>query len=168
MKLIEYINSQEPIYSFILGLLTFALIAILVRFIRFWIDIFITKRKANKLLYHKYDDEEYLKCIEIVKKYKKSLIFQLESDPDWVKPMKENIPNLVKDIAVEYYPNHPDPLFAPGISQFNHTIGLIVMDIAKYLQNNRTGRLFDRSLYNYKRYYKYYKKIKEKILRKKY
>ena len=71
MKLIEYINSQEPIYSFILGLLTFALIAIIVRFIRFWIDIFTTNRKANKLLYNKYDDPDYKNFIEIIKKYKK-------------------------------------------------------------------------------------------------
>lgn len=166
MILIEFINSQEPIYAFILGLLSFAILIIIIRLIRFSIDIIVTKINSKKILDTNYTDTNYEESVKLIDKYKKELRNQLSLDPDWIKPMRKKVPKLFKEISLIYYPDHPNPLYAPGISQFNKTIGYLVMDIANLLQNNRIARVFDRSVYNYHKYYKYYKKVDNKVPKK--
>lgn len=74
---------------------------------------------------------------------KKRLRWTRNPNPEWIAPLVDEVPQLVRDIAVIYHPAHPDPLLAPGLSQFTRAIHLAAMDLADFLQTRAVGRLVD-------------------------
>lgn len=65
------------------------------------------------------------------------------ANPEWLPPLIEEVPRLVREIAAIYHPSHPDPLLAPGLSQFSRAVHLAAMDVADFLQTRSIGRLID-------------------------
>lgn len=78
-----------------------------------------------------------------VKACQKRLLLQTKLNPDWTKPLKDELPQLVQGIAKTFYPEESDPLLAPGISEFVRAVELASNDIATFLQTSRHGRLLD-------------------------
>lgn len=74
---------------------------------------------------------------------KKRLRWTRNPNPEWIAPLVDEVPRLVRDIAAIYHPAHPDPLLAPGLSQFTRAIHLAAMDLADFLQTRAVGRLVD-------------------------
>jgi hypothetical protein len=85
-------------------------------------------------------DEEALKAVE---NCKNRLRWQKKLNPEWLPPLIDEVPRLVREIAAVYYPAHPEPLLAPGLSQFSRAVHLAAMDIADFLQTRSIGRLVD-------------------------
>lgn len=74
---------------------------------------------------------------------KNRLRWQKRLNPEWLPPLVDEVPRLVREIAAIYRPGHPDPLLAPGLSQFSRAVHLAAMDVADFLQTRSIGRLVD-------------------------
>jgi len=73
----------------------------------------------------------------------KRLLLQPKLNPDWIQPLKEELPILVRNIATTFYPNEPNPLLAPGIGEFSRAVELTAGDIATFLQATPHGRILN-------------------------
>ena len=85
-------------------------------------------------------DEQARKVIEDCKN---RMRWSKNPNPEWLAPLVEQVPRLIREIAGIYHPGHPDPLLAPGLSQFTRAIHLSAMDLADFLQTRSVGRLVD-------------------------
>jgi hypothetical protein len=74
---------------------------------------------------------------------KNRLRWQKRLNPEWLPPLVDEVPKLVREIAAIYHPEHPDPLLAPGLGQFSRAVHLAALDIADFLQTRSIGRLVD-------------------------
>jgi len=74
---------------------------------------------------------------------KKRLRWQKNLNPEWLPPLVDEVPRLVREIAAIYHPGKQDPLLAPGLSQFSRAVHLAAMDVADFLQTRSIGRLVD-------------------------
>lgn len=78
-----------------------------------------------------------------VEECKKRLRWQKNLNPEWLPPLVDEVPRLVKEIAEIYHPGKQEPLLAPGLSQFSRAVHLAAMDVADFLQTRSIGRLVD-------------------------
>lgn len=90
--------------------------------------------------HHAPKDEEARRAVEACKN---RLRWQKRVNPEWLPPLLDEVPRLVREIARIYHPQHPDPLLAPGLSQFSRAVHLAAEDVADFLQNRSIGRLVD-------------------------
>jgi hypothetical protein len=74
---------------------------------------------------------------------KQRLRWQWTLNPNWLNPLIDETPTLVREIAAIYYPDADDPVRAPGLSHFIRAIHLAAADLADFLQTHRLGRLVD-------------------------
>lgn len=74
---------------------------------------------------------------------KNRLRWSRELNPEWLLPLLDEIPRLVKEIAVIYHPDSPEPLLAPGLSHFTKATELAAADVTEFLQQRTIGRLVD-------------------------
>lgn len=79
----------------------------------------------------------------VIEDCKKRLRWQKSVNPEWLPPLVDEVPKLVRQIAAIYHPAHPDPLLAPGLSQFSRAVHLAAFDVAEFLQTRSVGRLVD-------------------------
>ncbi len=82
-------------------------------------------------------------ALEAVKRCKSRLRWQKNPNPEWLPPLVEEVPKLVREIAAIYHPSHENPLLAPGLSQFSRAVHLAARDLADFLQTRSIGRLID-------------------------
>jgi hypothetical protein len=80
---------------------------------------------------------------QAVEDCKNRMRWQKRINPEWLPPLVDEIPKLVREIAAIYHPAHPDPLLAPGLGQFSRAVHLAALDIADFLQTRSIGRLVD-------------------------
>lgn len=85
-------------------------------------------------------DVEARKAVEACKN---RLRWQKRVNPEWLPPLVDEVPRLVRDIARIYHPQHPEPLLAPGLSQFSRAVHLAAQDVSDFLQTRSIGRLVD-------------------------
>lgn len=110
--------------------------------IRFAIDLRAARQAVSGYVEgaHGPRDEEALKAVE---NCKNRLRWQKRVNPEWLPPLVDEVPRLVREIAEIYHPMHPEPLLAPGLSQFSRAVHLAAMDVADFLQTRSIGRLVD-------------------------
>ncbi len=82
-------------------------------------------------------------AFELVRQSKNRLRWQKNPNPEWLPPLVDEIPVLVREIAAVYYPQHENPLLAPGLGQFSRAVHLAAQDVADFLQTRSIGRLMD-------------------------
>lgn len=80
---------------------------------------------------------------EAVEDCKNRLRWQKKLNPEWLPPLVDEVPKLVREIAAIYHPGKQDALLAPGLSQFSRAVHLAAMDVADFLQTRSIGRLVD-------------------------
>lgn len=103
-------------------------------------------KAARDAVAHYHDGTDHPKDIaanKAVEDCKNRLRWQKRINPEWLPPLVEEVPNLVREIAAIYYPDHPDPLLAPGLGQFSRAVHLTALDVADFLQTRSIGRLVD-------------------------
>ncbi len=124
--------------GFICGLGTW----LLWKALRFAADLKAARHAVESYVYPQcgLPDEQAKAAIEDCKK---RLRWTKNPNPEWIAPLIDVVPQLVRDIARLYHPGHPDPLLAPGLSQFTRAIHLAAMDLADFLQTRAVGRLVD-------------------------
>jgi hypothetical protein len=84
-----------------------------------------------------------LEALQAVEACKNRLRWQKRVNPEWLPPLLDELPRLVREIARIYYPQHPEPLLGPGLSQFSWAVHLTALDVADFLKNRSIGRLVD-------------------------
>jgi hypothetical protein len=103
-------------------------------------------KAAREAVAHYHDGGDNPKDIaanKVVEECKNRLRWQKRINPEWLPPLVEEVPKLVREIAAVYHPQHPDPLLAPGLGQFSRAVHLTALDVADFLQTRSIGRLVD-------------------------
>jgi len=103
-------------------------------------------KAAREAVAHYHDGSDHPKDIaanKAVEDCKNRLRWQKRINPEWLPPLVEEVPKLVREIAAIYHPEHPDPLLAPGLGQFSRAVHLAALDVADFLQTRSIGRLVD-------------------------
>jgi hypothetical protein len=136
---------RNPTVVFLLGLASGLLLVAAWHAARFLLDLRAARRRAEAALDAATATPRDREARRLVELSKRKLRFQPRLNPRWVAPLIEEIPVLVRAIAVVYYPDHPDPLRAPGLSRFTRAVELGARDVAEFLETRRVGRLIDMS-----------------------
>ena len=129
----------SPMFGFLVGVVSgLGLVGL-------WLGIQLraTRVAANTLLSLSFDNLQDQAANERVKSCKRRLRWQKNPNPEWIAPLVEEIPKLVREIAEIYYPDAEDPIRAPGLSHFARAIHITAMEIADFLQTSRIGGLID-------------------------
>lgn len=103
-------------------------------------------KAAREAVAHYHDGSDHPKDVaanKAVEECKNRLRWQKRINPEWLPPLVEEVPKLVREIAAIYHPHHPDPLLAPGLGQFSRAVHLAALDVADFLQTRSIGRLVD-------------------------
>lgn len=82
-------------------------------------------------------------ALDAVSECKKRLRWSKTPNPEWLAPLVDEIPRLVREIATIYHPESPKPLLAPGLSHFTRALQLAASDVTEFLQTRTAGRLVD-------------------------
>jgi len=128
---------------FVLGVLATLLCIVAAK----WVRSYCLSRRVKDNIRENLDailpeSEADQKAVEIVNASKRRLLLQKKINPDWVEPLKLEIPALVQTIARVYFPEAKNPLLAPDIGEFLAAVELVTADISQFLQS-RTGRLLN-------------------------
>lgn len=128
---------------FLMGIFFAVLCAIAFKLIRrLWLSRKVSEdinQNLNNIESETKDDQE---ALAFIMDCKRRVFLQKKINPDWVEPLKVEIPPLVKRIAQVYFPEEKNPLLAPDIGEFLTAIELITTDISEFLQS-RTGRILN-------------------------
>ncbi|GAH68479.1 unnamed protein product, partial [marine sediment metagenome] len=137
---------NRPIIWYVIGVLS----AIVTYLAWNWVRLIIANRSLRSeeepLTFKTTSPSEQQKqALKQIKACQKRLFLQRKVNPDWMEPLKTELPRLVEEIARTYYPKATNPVLAPGISEFARAIELFANDIASFLQDTKPGRLIDTS-----------------------
>ncbi len=136
----------DPVFLMVFGLGVLSCLAVigLWRFLLILLDFRASRRTASDdFVSQPSNDPRHTEALKKVQDCKRRLLLQKTPNPELLKPLVEEVPKLVHEIAKVYYPDHAEPIWAPGVSQFMRATHLAATDIADFLQNNRVGRLVD-------------------------
>lgn len=95
---------------------------------------------ALRALHGTVKDEEAQSAVQ---ECKNRLRWSRNVNPEWIDPLLQEVPRLVREIASIYFPADPKPLLAPGLSHFTRAVHLTALDVANFLQTRTIGRLVD-------------------------
>lgn len=110
--------------------------------LRFAADVKAASRDATRRLGEAASPRD-LEARNAIEACKNRLRWQKRVNPEWLPPLFEEIPKLVREIARIYHPVHPDPLLAPGLSEFSRAVQLTAHDVSSFLETRSIGRLVD-------------------------
>lgn len=130
------------IWTFLAGLLLGASGVLLWKLLQFLGDLRAARHTiaSYDLLLSTEADERARKVVEDCKN---RLRWQKNLNPEWLAPLVNEVPRLVREIAAIYHPGKENALLAPGLSQFSRAVHLASMDVADFLQTRSIGRLVD-------------------------
>lgn len=130
------------IMVFLTGVLVGAATIVLWKALRFAADLRAARHALASYVYPECGiaDEQAHKAVE---ECKNRLRWQKNLNPEWLPPLVDEVPKLVREIAAIYHPGKQEALLAPGLSQFSRAVHLAAMDVADFLQTRSIGRLVD-------------------------
>ncbi len=132
-----------PIFIFLAGFVCGLGVILVWKGLRFLADVKAASKateQALRELHGTAKDEAAQNCVE---ECKNRLRWQRDVNPEWIQPLIEEVPRLVREIASVYHPADAQPLLSPGLSQFSRAVHLAALDIAEFLQTRTIGRLVD-------------------------
>jgi nitroreductase len=97
--------------GFVCGLATW----VIWKGLRFAADLKAARSAAGSFLEAGDRSEVDHLALEAVKRSKNRLRWQKNPNPEWLPPLVDEIPKLVKEIAAIYHPSHENPLLAPVV-----------------------------------------------------
>ena len=130
------------LFTFLAGFMVGLATWFLWKALRFAADLKAARHAVESYVYPDcgFADEQAKKAIDDCKK---RMRWTKNPNPEWIAPLVDEVPRLVREIAAVYHPQHQQPLLAPGLSQFTRAIHLAAMDVADFLQTRAVGRLVD-------------------------
>ena len=88
-------------------------------------------------------DESDEGAVHIIKTHRSKLLYTPHPDPDWLKPVFDEIREMVPAIAKHYYPDYEEPLLAPRITEILRALSLASEEIYMTLRKNWATRILD-------------------------
>ena len=134
---------MRDIYIFLAGLICGMGIILVWKGLRLLADIKAAGKAtedALRALHGTAKDEE---AQATVLECKNRLRWTRQVNPEWIGPLVQEVPRLVREIAAVYFPAEHNPLLAPGLSHFTRAVHLAALDVATFLQTRTIGRLVD-------------------------
>ena len=130
------------ILTFLAGVLIGAASIVIWKLLRFAADLRAARHALASYVYPECGlaDEKARAAVEACKN---RLRWQKNLNPEWLPPLVDEVPKLVREIADIYHPGKQEALLAPGLSQFSRAVHLAAMDVADFLQTRSIGRLVD-------------------------
>jgi len=130
------------IMTFLAGVLIGAATIVIWKLLRFAADLRAAQHALASYVYPECGlaDEKAHAAVEACKN---RLRWQKNLNPEWLPPLVDEVPKLVREIAAIYHPGKQEALLAPGLSQFSRAVHLAAMDVADFLQTRSIGRLVD-------------------------
>ncbi|MCE9518817.1 MAG: hypothetical protein K8R87_04545 [Verrucomicrobia bacterium] len=111
--------------------------------LRFAADLKATKHATAAELFLDAPGERDRMALVAIDDCKKRLRWSKDPNPEWLTPLIDEVPRLVREIAMIYHPESPKPMLAPGLSHFTRSIQLAASDVTEFLQTRTVGRLVD-------------------------
>lgn len=113
-----------------------------------WLLRLLAELKSTKItkasdMFSSEPEEKELRAFAAIGACKNRLRWTRELNPEWLPPLIDEIPRLVREIAEIYYPDSPEPLLAPGLSHFTRATELAAADVTEFLQRRTIGKLVD-------------------------
>lgn len=130
------------IFTFLAGVLVGAATIVLWKLLRFAADLRAARHAVASFVYPECGAADEL-AHKAVEECKNRLRWQKNLNPEWLPPLVDEVPKLVREIAAIYHPGKQEALLAPGLSQFSRAVHLAAMDVADFLQTRSIGRLVD-------------------------
>ncbi len=130
------------VFTFLAGLLVGAATIVLWKALRFAADLRAARHAVASYVFPECGVADAL-AHQAVENCKNRLRWQKNLNPEWLPPLVDEVPKLVREIAAIYHPGKQDALLAPGLSQFSRAVHLAAMDVADFLQTRSIGRLVD-------------------------
>jgi hypothetical protein len=130
------------ILTFLAGVLVGAASIVIWKLLRFAADVRAARHAVSSFVYPDCGmaDEKAHAAVEACKN---RLRWQKNLNPEWLPPLVDEVPKLVREIAAIYHPSKQEAMLAPGLSQFSRAVHLAAMDVADFLQTRSIGRLVD-------------------------
>lgn len=129
--------------TFLAGLLTGASVIFVWKVFRLLADAKNARATAEDALQELQGTVKDAAAQKVVSESKNRLRWQRSLNPEWIQPLIDEVPRLVREIAAVYYPAEREPLLSPGLSQFTCAVHLAALDLANFLQTRSIGRLVD-------------------------
>lgn len=111
--------------------------------LRFLADLRAAKHAAAADLFAIQPGERDQAALAAVDACKNRMRWSKDPNPEWLPPLVDEIPKLVREIATIYHPDCPQPMLAPGLSHFTKAIQMAATDVTEFLQTRTVGRLVD-------------------------
>jgi hypothetical protein len=111
--------------------------------LRFLADLRAAQHAAAADLFSIQPGERDQAALAAVEACKNRLRWNRDPNPEWLPPLVDEIPKLMREIAAVYHPDSPQPMLAPGLSHFTKAIQLAATDVTEFLQTRTVGRLVD-------------------------
>jgi len=134
---------MSHLLTFAAGFLCGAATWLLWQALRFAAEMRAARQAASSYLDADARTPKDLKAREAIEACKSRLRWQKRLNPEWLPPLIDEIPRLVREIALIYHPDAPQPLLAPGLSQFSRAVELAAGDVSGFLGGHAVGRLVD-------------------------
>jgi hypothetical protein len=130
------------ILTFLAGVLVGAATIVIWKLLRFAADLRAARHALESYVFPDCGVADEL-AHKAVENCKNRLRWQKNLNPEWLPPLVDEVPKLVREIAAIYHPGKQEALLAPGLSQFSRAVHLAAMDVADFLQTRSIGRLVD-------------------------
>jgi hypothetical protein len=130
------------ILTFLAGVLVGAATIVIWKLLRFAADLRAARHALESYVYPECGIADEL-AHKAVEECKNRLRWQKNLNPEWLPPLVDEVPKLVREIAAIYHPGKQEALLAPGLSQFSRAVHLAAMDVTDFLQTRSIGRLVD-------------------------
>ncbi len=134
---------MKEIFIFLAGLICGMGIIFIWKGLRLLADIKLASKATEDALRALHGTVKDEAAQEAVLECKNRLRWSRDVNPEWIEPLVQEVPRLVRDIASIYYPADHKPLLAPGLSHFTRAVHLTALDVADFLQTRTIGRLVD-------------------------
>lgn len=139
------ISEMTWLLPFAAGFFCAAIAGLSLWWLQLWLDLKVTREETARLAATAGNDDLHARAWGLVEQSCRRVRTRKQLNPEWVAPLIEEIPGLVRAIAACYHPEADDPLKAPKLSEFTRAVQLTSADISDFLQNRRVGRLVDLS-----------------------
>lgn len=134
---------MSHLLTFAAGFLCGAATWLLWQALRFAAEMRAARQEAASYLEAEAVSTKDLEARAAIEACKGRLRWQKRLNPEWLPPLVDEIPRLVREIARIYHPDNPQPLLAPGLSQFSRAVELAAGDVSNFLGGHAVGRFVD-------------------------
>jgi len=137
------LSRMKEVFIFLAGLVCGMGIILVWKGLRLLADIKAARKATEDALRSLHGSAKDEEAQATVQECKNRLRWTRNVNPEWIEPLVQEVPRLVRELAAVYHPAEHNPLLAPGLSHFTRAVHLAALDVANFLQTRTIGKLVD-------------------------